>query len=129
MLLRRHVAALDPLCERDLLVGRQERHLADLPEVEAERVERRLDREVELRRGRLLGRGDRPLVRQRLVLLPLVQLDRMIDQVCRELLELLLREIDVLEGLDDLVVREEPLLLPLLDELVELLDVRKGGFD
>ena len=53
----------------------------------------------------------------------------MVDQVRREVLELLLREIDVLERLDDLVVGEEPLLLPLLDELVELLDVRKGGFD
>ena len=58
-----------------------------------------------------------------------MQLDRMVDQVRREVLELLLREIDVLERLDDLVVGEEPLLLPLLDELVELLDVRKGDFD
>ena len=121
--------SLDPLGERDLLVGGQERHLADLPQVEAQRVERRLDRQVELRRGCLLGRHDRLLVRQRLVQLPLVELDRMVDQVRGEVLELLLREIDILERLDDLVVGQESLLLPLLHELVELLDVRKGGFD
>ena len=36
--LREHVAALDALCEIDLLVGGQELHLADLAEVEPERV-------------------------------------------------------------------------------------------
>ncbi len=130
MLLRPLVAALDPLRERDLLVGREERHLADLAEVETERVERRLDGEVELgRRRHLLGRDDRLLVRQRLVLLPLDELDRVVDEVRREVLQLLFREIDVLERLDDLVVRQEPLFLALLDELVQLLDVRKGGID
>jgi hypothetical protein len=33
--LRGHVAALDPLRQVDLLVGGQQRHLADLPQVEA----------------------------------------------------------------------------------------------
>ena len=75
------------------------------------------------------GRHDRLLVGQRLVLLSLDELDRVIDEVGREVLQLLLREIDVLDGLDDLVVRQEPLLLPLLDELVQLLDLRKSGFD
>src|SRR4029077_2709007 len=46
--LRAHVAALDPLGERDFLVGGEELHLADLTEIEPEGVERRLDGEVEL---------------------------------------------------------------------------------
>src|SRR4029079_14171429 len=130
VLFRAVVAALDPLREGDLLVCRQERHLADLAEVEAQGVEGRLDGEVELRCGRdLLRRHDRLLVGQGLVLLPLDELDRVIDEEGREVLQLLLGEIDVLDGLDDLVVREEPLLLPLLDELVQLLDLRKSGFD
>ena len=49
--LRGHVAALDPLRQVDLLVGGEQRHLADLAQVEPQRVERRLDREVELRRA------------------------------------------------------------------------------
>src|SRR5204863_9656786 len=49
--LRRHVAALDALRERHLLVGGEERHFADLPEIEPETVEARLDGEVELWRG------------------------------------------------------------------------------
>src|SRR4029079_16044514 len=130
VLFRAIVSALDPLREGDLLVGRQERHLADLAEVEPQGVEGRLDGEVELRCGHgLLGRHDRLLVGQCLVLLSLDELDRVIDEVCREVLQLLLGEIDVLDGLDDLVVRQEPLLLPLLDELVQLLDLRKSGFD
>ena len=78
---------------------------------------------------RLLRRDDRLLVRQRLVLLSFDQLDRVVDEVGRELLELLFGEIDVLEGLRDLVVRQEALFLALLDELVQLVDVRKGDFD
>ena len=59
--LRDHVAALDALGEVDLLVGGEQRHLADLAQVEPERVERRLDREIELRR-RLLLLDERLLV-------------------------------------------------------------------
>ena len=100
----------------DLLVGGQERHLADLAQVEPQRVERRLDGEVELRRRLLLlGRAVRSCG-QSLVLLALDQLDRVVDQVGVEVLDLLLRELDVFEPGDDLVVREEPLLEPLLDE-------------
>src|SRR5213075_2200780 len=47
--LRRHVAALDALGEADFLIGGEECDLADLPEIEAEAVEARLDGEVELR--------------------------------------------------------------------------------
>ena len=122
--LRLHVAALDALREVDLLVGRQQRHLADLAQVEPQRVERRLDGEVELRRHLLLL-DERLLVRRMLVLLALDELDAVIDQVRVEVLDLLLGEIDVLEALDDLVVGEDPLVEPLLDELVELLDLRQ----
>jgi hypothetical protein len=51
-----------------------------------------------------------------------------VDQVRREVLDLLLGEIDLLEGADDLVVGEKPFLLAVLDELLQLLDVRKGNF-
>jgi len=129
VLLRRLVAALDPLGERHLLVGGEERHLPDLAEVEPQGVERGLDGEVQLRCSRLLGGHDRLLVGQRLVLLAFDQLDRVVDEVGREVLELLLREVHVLERLDDLVVGQEPLFLSLLDESVELFDVRKGDID
>ena len=53
----------------------------------------------------------------------------MVDQVGREVFDLLLGELDFLEPGDDLVVGEEALLLPCLDELVELFDVGKGDVD
>ena len=126
--LRAHVAALDALGERDLLVGRQERHLADLAQVEAQRVEGRLDRQVELRHLLLLGQR-RLLVRRRLVLQPLHQLDAVVDQVGVEVLDLLLGEVDFLEPRDDLVVGEESLVLSIGDELVQLLDLGQGDVD
>ena len=54
-------------------------------------------------------------MRELLVLGALVELDRMVDQVRVEVLDLLLRELDFVEPGDDLVVREEPLLEALLD--------------
>src|SRR5262245_14293447 len=54
VLLRRHVTPLDELRQRDLLIGRQEWDLPDLAQVEAQRVERRLHREIELRLDLLL---------------------------------------------------------------------------
>ena len=59
----------------------------------------------------------------------LVELDRVVDQVRVEVLDLLLRELDVVESRDDLVVREEPLLEPLLDQALELLDLGEGDID
>ena len=53
----------------------------------------------------------------------------MLDEVGVEVLDLLLRELDVLEPGDDLVVGEKALLLTLCDELVELLDVGKRDVD
>jgi hypothetical protein len=126
--LRRHVPALDPLREVDLLVSGQQRHLADLTQVEAQRVERRLDGEIELRALLLLGQR-RLLVRRVLVLLPFDQLDRVVDEVRVEVLDLLFAEVDFLEPGDDLVVGEESLLCSVLYELVEFLDVREGDVD
>jgi hypothetical protein len=62
----------NPLRQVDLLVGRQQRHLPDLAQVEAQRVERGLDGQVELRwllRVVVWERG--LLVRRMFVLLPL----------------------------------------------------------
>ena len=58
-----------------------------------------------------------------------VELDRVVDQVRVEVLDLLLRELDVVEPRDDLVVREEALLEPLLDQALELLDLGEGDID
>src|SRR3712207_1515255 len=54
VLLRGHVATLDPLRELDLLGGGQELHAADRAQVQPQRVEARLDRQVDLW---LLGGG------------------------------------------------------------------------
>ena len=48
LLLGLHVAALDPAGECDLLLRRQQVHAPDRPEVQPQRVERGLDREVDL---------------------------------------------------------------------------------
>ena len=71
----------------------------------------------------------RLLVRGRLVLLALDELDRVVDQVGVEVFDLLLREIDLLEAADDLVIGEKPFLLSVLDELLELLDLGKSDID
>ena len=51
VLLGGDVAALDPLGEQHLLLGAQQRHAADRAQIQAQRVEARLDREVDF--GRL----------------------------------------------------------------------------
>jgi hypothetical protein len=114
--LRAHVAALDPLGQVDLLVGGQQRHLADLAQVEPQRVERRLHGQVELRPLLLLGQR-RLLVRRMLVCLALHQLDGVVDQVRVEVLDLLFGELDLLEARHDLVISEKPLLQTVLTSL------------
>src|SRR6266516_2444632 len=120
--LRGHVAALDPLRQVDLLVGGQQGHRADFAQIEPQRVEGRLDGEVELRRLRVLF-GLRLLVRRVLVGLPFHQLYAVVDQVGVEVLDLVFRELDVVQARRDLVVVEEALLETVLNELVQLLDV------
>src|SRR5829696_1544901 len=128
--LRAHFAALDALGEVHLLVGRQQRHLPDLAQVEPQRVEARLDGQVELGRVlRLLLLDERPLVWKALVVLALDELHAVVDQVGGEIFELILRELDFLDTGDDLVIGEEALLLPCLDQLLQLLDVGKSDVD
>jgi hypothetical protein len=122
--LRRHVAALDPLREGHLLVSRQQRYLPDLAQVEAQRVERRLDGQVELRRLLRLRVWERGLrVRRLLVLLPLDQLDRAFEQVGVEVLHLLRLQLDVLKPGSDFVVGQKPLLKTIRDEPLQFLGV------
>ena len=64
-----------------------------------------------------------------LVLQPLHELDAVVDQVGVELLDLLLREFDLLEPRDDLVVGEEPLVLSIRDEPVQFFDLGQGDVD
>jgi hypothetical protein len=52
------------------------------------------------------------------------ELDGVIDEVRVEVLDLLLRELHLVEAGHDLVVREETLLDALLDQPLKLLDVR-----
>ncbi len=63
------------------------------------------------------------------MLLTFDELDPVVDQVCREVLELLFRELDLLDSRNDLVVGEEAFLLARLDELVQLLDFGKRDVD
>src|SRR5262245_54457116 len=64
-----------------------------------------------------------------LVLLALHELDRVVDQVCVEVFDLLLGQLDFLERRDNLVVGQKPLFLSLLNELVELFDVGERDVD
>ena len=121
--LRRQVPALDPLRQVDLLVGGQQWHFADLAEVEAQRVERGLDGQVELRWLLRVVWEHGPLVRRMLVLFPRNQLDRAFDQVGVEVLDLLRIQLDVLKPGSDLVVSQKPLRKTVRDEQPQLLGV------
>ena len=68
-------------------------------------------------------------MRKRFVLLAFDELDTVVDQVRREVLELLFRQLYLFDPGNDLVVGEEAFLLPGLDELVQLFDVGKGDVD
>src|SRR6185295_3553603 len=103
-----------------------QRHLADLTQVEAQRVEAGLDGEVELRR---LLAVDQAVLLGLLLGLPVEQLDVVVEQVGVEVLELFLGELDLLERLGDLVEREVPLVLAFLDKSLQLLDVRQRDLD
>ena len=61
----------------------------------------------------------------RLVLFAFDELDAVLDQMGVEVLDLLFRELDLLEPVDDLVVGEKALLLPFGDELLKFLDLRE----
>jgi hypothetical protein len=125
--LGRQVAALDPLRQVDLLIGRQQRHSPDLAQVKPQGVERELDGQVELRRRLRLVLDERwLLVRWLLVLLPLDQVDRAFSQVGVKVLALLPAQAGVLEPGCDLVVGQKPLLNALCDEPRQVFSVRRS---
>jgi len=136
LLLGLHVAALDALGERHLLLGGEQGDAADRPQVEPQGVQRRLDREVD---RRLLGLVDLLLLAARLrgglQLGPLVRhglavrgddLDAVLLQVGVQLADLLLRDVDLLQGRGDLLDRQNPLLLSLGDQRPQLVHLDDG---
>jgi hypothetical protein len=125
LLLRDQVAALDALGEADLLVGGEQRHLPDLAQVLAQRVEAGLDVQVEL--GCLLAADD--VRRARLLRRAVEELDVVVEEVGVEVLELLLGDLGLLERAGDLVVCEVPLLLALLHQCLELFDIGQSDVD
>ncbi len=131
LLLGDHVAALDPLGEVDLLLGRQQADSADRAQVEPQRVEARLDRQVDLRalRRRSAARV-RPFPlgvaggRHRGLAVGLDHVDAVLLQVRMQLLHLLLRDLHLLQGGSDLLERQVAALLTFGDQLTELLHLR-----
>jgi GTP cyclohydrolase I/GTP cyclohydrolase-4 len=133
--LRPHVAALDALGQRHLLLGGQQRHAPDRPQVEPQRVQAGLDREVDLRllgrrgragRGRLAGLGgglDARGLRRRGAAVRADDVDALLVEVRVQLGELLLRDLDLLERRRDLLEGQEPPVLALADERAQLLQL------
>ena len=105
-----HVALLDALRQIDLLAGGEQRHATDLTQVEAQRVEARLDGQVDLG---LLALND--LLRN--AALGLVQLDAVLDEIGVEILDLLFGDLDLLQRRGNLADQKEPALLADVDEL------------
>ena len=137
VLLGRHVAALDALRERDLLLRRQQRDAPDGAQVQTQRVQARLDREVDLRllgrhggpRGvRLAGLGlrlDARGLRGRGAAVRAHDVDPLFGQVAVELLQLLLGDLDLFQRAGDLLEGQEPSLLRLRNKwtkFVQLVD-------
>ena len=79
--------------------------------------------------GGLLFFDERLLVREALVLFAFDELDAVIDQVRREVFDLLFGELDFLESFDDVVVGEKALLFPRLDKLLQFFDVGESNVD
>jgi hypothetical protein len=117
------IETTNPLGQRDLLLGGQQRHAADRAQVQAQRIQARLDREIDLdllrggligprlgsrRRARLDARGlrlGRPPVR-------IDDVDALVVQVGMQLLDLLLGDLRLLEPRLDLVDGQISALLP-----------------
>ena len=137
-------AAMSPrsirLASDYLLLRRQQRHAADRPQIQPQRIEARLDRQVELgfarrRRGaglrRLLpGLGDRldlsVLCDDRTAVCT-DHVDAVLVEVGMEVSHLFLGDLHLLEARGDLGKRQEALLLTLANEPSELLHLHDGG--
>jgi hypothetical protein len=116
-----HVAALDALGQRDLFLGREQWHLADLLEVHAHGVVgRRLHREVELGDDLLFGLGLLPVRPRRLVALE--DVDPEVVEEDEDVVDLVGRQIDVLQRVVHVVGVQVALLAPLGHEVSHLFD-------
>ncbi len=102
------VATFDPLRERHLLIGCQERDASDRLEVQLQRTERFLGSSEP--RGRGLVLDDVQPGGQRIALGPDRQLDPELSQIPAEALELPPRQLDIFQLTDDLLVSEKTLL-------------------
>jgi hypothetical protein len=123
-LLRLELGVLDPLGDLDLLLAREQRHLAHLLQVHPHRVVE----DVVLRRARLLLLG---LLLALLVVLDLVgleDLDLEVLQDREDVIDLLLVLDRLGQRLVDVVERQVALLLGQADQLADLLvDAADGG--
>src|SRR5918996_3158150 len=126
LLLGRHVAALDPLGQEHLLVSGQQVDASDRAQVEPQRVQAGLDRQVDLRLlgGRLRAvAGD--LDQARGPVLARDYVDAVLLQVGMELGHLLLGDLDLLEGRRDLLEGQKAALLAFGDQPPDLFDVEE----
>jgi hypothetical protein len=121
-----HVPALDPPRQFDLLVGGEQLHPSDRAQVQAQRVEARLDRQVQLRLPRRVGRR-RAVRRLRLLVggqaVPRDHINPVLDQVGVQALDLLLGHLDLRERPRDLLERQVSPLTTLRDQPAQRLDV------
>jgi hypothetical protein len=131
LLLGLQVPSLDPLRERHFALGGEERHAADRPQVQPQRVQARLDREVDLR----LARGIRRLLAidgafepsafgRRRASIRADHVYALLLQIRVELGHLFLGDLDLLQTGGDLLEGQVPPFLPFGDERTKLLDLR-----
>ena len=110
-----HVAALDALGQRHLLLGGEQRHLADLAQVHAHRVVGgRLDREVELGDDLVVGLGIGGGAGRDAFALE--DVDAVVGEDVVDVVDLVERELDVLQRIGDVLARQVALLETLIDE-------------
>ena len=131
LLLGHQVAALDPLGERDLALGGQQLDAADRPQVEPQRIQAGLDRQVDLRLARRVGRL--ALRRRRLEpaalgdrgtpVLGVHDVDALILQVRVQLGDLLLGDLHLFKTRGDLLEGQEPPLLAFKNQRAKLVDL------
>jgi hypothetical protein len=114
LLLGGHVALLDPLRELDLVGGGQQRMAPDLAQEQLQGVRGRLDGRLERILGRLRRRGLGRRLRGRP---PVDDLDAAFLELAEQALEVLRLDLELLDGLHELGVLDDPGRLGSLDEL------------
>ena len=133
LLLGGHVATLDPLCQRHLLLGVEQVDATDRAQVKPQRVEARLDGEIDLgplallgaRLGRVRGgRLDRAWLRSRRpTVLLLHDVDSLLVEIRVQLLELLLCHLDLFQVRSDLIEGQKAAIVPFGDQRAQLFDL------